>query len=183
MLVEARRYRLALRAYLRNGGSVSKVTQTTISSRASVQSLIDGRLAFVTQGKARKIESIFSERVQEWLRESASHDVVVGQVPTALVAPLVCDAFARYGRTATAQLLGTPERQLFAVLMERKGIRFEAADRIVAVLAGPTWWIENAERAMWYWSDERVFGKSSSQRAATNRKAHARWRKKALVAA
>jgi len=160
MLVEARRYRLAALAFCRNSGSVGQLARATISSRANVQKFLDGRFGFVTAGRASQIERLLSERERAWVQEAPRFNVSVGHVPTELLAPVITESFAKYGRTATATMVGTVERQLYAMTQERTGVSFRLADLIVTKLAGPGWWLETAERRRWYFNSSAVFGKT-----------------------
>jgi hypothetical protein len=59
--------------------------------------------------------------------------VQVGQVPTALVRPMIEEAFERYGRTGTAMMMNLrQERLLHGVARERRGVRFDVAERTLA---------------------------------------------------
>src|SRR5215471_11486431 len=160
MLVEARRYRLAALAFVRNSGSESQLAQATGSSRANIRRLLRGKYGFLTPGKARGIESLLSEREREWVQEAPRWPVLVGQVPCELIAPVIAESFQKYGRAATAKTCETVERQLFALTQERRGVRFELADRIVTRLAGPGWWSESPERQRFYWNSSSVFGRT-----------------------
>jgi hypothetical protein len=157
-IVEARRYRLAARAFCRNGGSVEQLARATLTTKANVRSFLRGEFGLLTGAKAARIEDLFSERTAAWVRESRCYDMQAGQIPCTLVAPLIRESLARYGGEGTRQMTGLVPRQLYGILRERQAIRYGAADRLVVSLVGPTWWKEDRERLRWYWQAERVFG-------------------------
>jgi len=173
MLIEARRYRLALVALCRNGGTVPEIARAVVTTQGNVRRLLEGEFAFLTAVRARRIEALLSEPAREWVQESPRWELGVGHVPTELVAPLIQEAYARYGRPATAEMVGVFERQLFGVAVERNGVTFAAADRIVTKLAGPGWWRESPARLKWYWGTNRVFGRAEAVKEAAKK---ARWR-------
>ncbi len=146
MIVQARRYRRAARAFLASGGKMSKLREATHCSHSEIGRFLSGELGFITAGKARRIESLFSKPVRDWVQGSPQFEVAVGQVPCALVAPLIAESFAKYGRERTASIVGTSTRQLFGVAGERQAVNFDIADMIVSRLASPGWWLETDER-------------------------------------
>lgn len=180
MLIEARKYRLAASAFVRNSGSTAQLARATNCTQREVEQLLAGELAFLTAGAANRMERLLPEREREWVRESPRYAVTVGQVPTSLIAPVLQEAFVKLGRTASAKLVDTQERQLYAMQTERGGVRFALADKIVTRLASPSWWLEDSERRRWYFGNSAVFGRSrESQRRAVR---SAMRRRRVLVA-
>jgi hypothetical protein len=180
VLIEARRYRRALVAYLRCGGTRTQIRAATNCSRPDVERLLHGQCGLLTAAKAKRIEGLLSRKARAWVRESPRYRVSVGQIPTQLVSSMIEQSLRRHGQAATEQMTGIMARQFYGVVWERTGIRFEHADRIVTRLAGPEWWFETNERRRWLWSDT-VFGGQSAPRRRSNRKAGARHRAKAAV--
>ena len=181
MLVEARRYRRAALAYCRNGGTIAELARTCVSSQANIEKLLRGKYGFLTAGKARRLESLLSKRGREWVRGAPRWDVSVGMVPVELVRPVIEEGFRRYGRTATATMCGTFERQLFGSLAERKGMQYDVADKVVVSLVGPGWWLLSDERRRWYFNSYAAFGRTPPEHAAAHSARRARHRE--LVAA
>jgi hypothetical protein len=66
VLIEARRYRRLLVSYLRNGGNLVEIRQATECSHEEIRRLLRGQLVFVTEGRARRIETLLSAKGREW---------------------------------------------------------------------------------------------------------------------
>jgi len=177
VLVESRRYRIAALAICRSSGDIRRIAQATLTSRAQVRELLEGHFAFLTAGRAGKLATVLPEHVRAWVQESKSWPISVGEVPCPIVAPLLEEAFGRYGRERTARIVGLEPRYLYAITQERRGVLFATADRIAVTLASPSWWNEEPERLRWLWGHSAIFG----QPQATRR--DRRLRERVLVAA
>ena len=149
-LVEARRYRLVARRM-----DIAALPASLRVTRRALDSLLAGRVRFLSPAQATRFEQAVSKRTAEWLRASPRHERVGGgEVPIALILPVILDAFERYGREATAAMCVLPARSLFRILTDSHAITFELADKIVTGIEGPSWWLDNAERRGWYFGHD-----------------------------
>jgi plasmid maintenance system antidote protein VapI len=145
--VEARRYRVVARHL----DIAALPTMLRVSGRA-VEELLAGRVRFLTLAQATRFEGAVSAKVAAWLKESPRFKGIGGgELPVALIEPLLLDAFERYGREGTAGMCGMEPRSLFRILTCSTAITFALADRIVTGIAGPSWWRDDPERLGWYW--------------------------------
>jgi hypothetical protein len=161
-LSEARNYRRALHAYLRAGGTVAEIARATGIPRTEIVRLLDGRVGLIPWALARRLETLLSERAVTYVRESPTFMLQPGEVPCALLVPLIEDAFEHYGQIAVGQMVGRQVRTLARILRETNGVSFALADRIVTGIAGPSLWLEPPWRR-WYHSPGSVLRRASSR--------------------
>src|SRR5262245_34315088 len=96
----------------------------TACSHAEIHGFLSGELGFLTAGKARRLERLFSAEVRKWLKGAPRFQVSVGQVPTSIVRPLIEESYCKHGREATARMAGMPQRQLFGITRQRQAVYF-----------------------------------------------------------
>jgi hypothetical protein len=124
-LHEARHYRRALRAYLRAGGTVREAARTVCVGRQEIERLLAGKVGLIPAAKARRLEALFSERAVAYVRAGVTFPIHPGEVPCALVAPLVREAFAARHQHGVELATGLPARSLFRVARETRRSRSE----------------------------------------------------------
>ena len=153
-LVEARRYRLVARRM----DKAALPTRLRVSRRA-VDDLLAGRVRFLTPAQATRFEGLVSKKTRAWLRESTRHERIGGgELPVALLIPLVQYGIERYGREGAAALCEMTARSMLRILTDCTSVSFALADRLVAGLDGPGWWLETEERRAWYWGHNARLG-------------------------
>ena len=154
-LIEARRYRIVCRHLDRR---LLTANALRVSGRA-IRQLLDGQVRFLTPGQARRVEGLVSRRTADWLRASRRYEgTSSGELPAALIAPLIVWSFERYGQAGTGQMVGLPVRSLYRVL-NSSSVSFQLADRVVSGIAGAGWWRESPERLGWYHGHDRGLGR------------------------
>jgi hypothetical protein len=127
--------------------------------RQAVEALVDGRVRFMTASQARRIERLVSPRTADWLRGSPRwEDLTSGWMPSALIVPIILDGYERYGIAAVETMVGLPQRTLFRIATDSRGIHFAVADKIVVGLLGAGAWQE-PPLVSWYYGVDAVLGK------------------------
>ena len=122
----------------------------------AVERLLAGRVRLLTLPQAEKVEGLVSRRARKWLRGSRRYEGLAAyRLPSALVVPIIEDAYERDGIYAVEGIVGLPQRTLFRIAHDSSGVEFQTTDRIVTALLGAEAWQEEPLRG-WYFSHASV---------------------------
>jgi hypothetical protein len=123
-------------------------------SSAAVEDLLAGRVRFLSPMQASRFEALCSKRTAAWLRGSPRWEGLhSGWLPSSLIVPVIVDGYERYGISAVETMTGLPQRTLFRIATNSRGVHFAVADRIVTGLLGPAAWKE-PPLVGWYWGTD-----------------------------
>ena len=126
-MVEARRYRRVLRA---SGLSAREVGRAMNFPANAVERLLAGRVRLLTLPQAEKVEGLVSRRARKWLRGSRRYEGLAAyRLPSALVVPIIEDAYERDGIYAVEGIVGLPQRTLFRIAHDSSGVEFQTTDQ------------------------------------------------------
>jgi len=150
VIVQARRYAQAVRGDLRNGGSLPQWRRVTGRSMEHVERLAHGGYGYLTPEHAGRIEQALPRPLADWLRESPRYPCNRGEIPAAVVQPILEQAVGRYGSdVAAAQALKINPRHLLQI-RKQQAVSFPVADRIVTRTLGAQAWVNNPTLRRWY---------------------------------